>query len=151
MPSDTQSQTRAQAIASLRDRLVRLVALARVAAGGSTDSPLQIVERLVAPLDCAALIADDAARFVLSNAEASRMTGYTGRELRRLSMWQITPGAREHEAETLWRAFVSRGEQTGEWPLCSKDGREIVTAYAAAANILPGLHLSLLEPITTRI
>ena len=145
MPFDTHSAALTQAVASLHDRLTRLTASARVAAGDSDVAPVQILDRLVEPLDCAALVADNTARFVVTNLEATRLTGYTRRELRRLSMWQITPGPRDHEAETLWRAFLTRGEQTGEYPVCTKDGREVVAAYAAAAHVLPGLHVSLLD------
>jgi PAS domain S-box-containing protein len=140
----------ADAVAGLQDRLRRLVADARTLATGCTDASLHILEGIVAPLQSAALVADDAAKFVLTNAAATELTGYSRRELRRLSMWQLTPGGHEREAESLWRAFLQQREQTGAYIICSKSGNQTLAAYAAAAHVLPGLHVSLLDPITTR-
>jgi PAS domain S-box-containing protein len=140
----------ADAVAVLQDRLRQLVAGARTTATESPDAPMQILEGAVAPLHTAALVADDAAKFVLTNAAATALTGYSRDELRRLSMWQLTPGAREREAESLWRAFLQQREQTGAYSICRKSGGQIFVAYAAAAHVLPGLHVSLLEAITTR-
>jgi PAS domain S-box-containing protein len=149
MSTEPRSATLASTIASLDDRMRRLIIAARDAATESSTPPPTILAALVAPMRCAVLVADDAARFVLTNDAASRLTGYSREELLRLSMWQITPGVREREAESLWRAFLQQRTQTGEYRICQRGGREVAAAYAAAARVLPGLHVSLLEPITT--
>jgi PAS domain S-box-containing protein len=145
MPTGPRSAALANTIAALDDRLKRLVAGARVAIAESPDAPLAILEALVGPMRCAVLVADNAARFVLTNDAASRLTGYSREELRRLSMWQITPGVREREAESLWRAFLEQRWQSGEYRICQRGGNEIALAYVAAAHVLPGLHVSLLQ------
>jgi PAS domain S-box-containing protein len=61
----------------------------------------------------AVLLADDNGRYILTNALASEMTGYSAEELRRLSVWQLTPGTNEHEAETLRAGFDSNGHRAG--------------------------------------
>lgn len=100
---------------------------------------------LVQRLPVAALVVDDTGRFVAVNAAAARLTGYPQSELSRLSMWRITPGVREHEAEVLWRAFLETNEQTGEYRILRGDGRVIVADYAARARVVPGVHISLLQ------
>ena len=75
-------------------------------------TPLDVLRRLIAALPVAAVVADDRGRYILTNALASELSGYSDEELRRLSVWQLTPGVNEREAETLWRAFR---QQRAEW------------------------------------
>ncbi len=97
--------------------------------------------------EIAALAANDTGAFVFTNVAASRLTAYSAAELRRLSVWQLTPGIHEREAEVLWRAFLERGDQSGEYQVATKGGRIIAAAYAARVNFLPGFHLSLLRAV----
>jgi len=108
-------------------------------------TPLDVLRHLIEALPVAALVADDRGQYVLGNALASELTGYSADELGRLSVWQLTPGANEAEAETLWRAFRQQRAQSGDYQLLTKDGRLVTAKYAARANILPRLHVSLLE------
>lgn len=98
----------------------------------------------------AALVANNAGLFASANTAASALTGYSLRDLQRLSMWQLTPNTADHEAEVLWRAFIAQHEQSGDYRLLVKGGRIIEARYAAVANVLPGLHLSLLERADAR-
>jgi PAS domain S-box-containing protein len=96
----------------------------------------------------AVLVTDDSAAYVMANAAATNLTGYSEAELRKLSVWHLTPDVHEREAETLWRAFRQQREQFGTYRLLLKDGRTAVARYAARANVIPGLHVSVLsEPI----
>ncbi|HVZ78626.1 MAG TPA: PAS domain S-box protein [Gemmatimonadaceae bacterium] len=133
--------------APLHPALVALLDhLATDASRASTSAaPLGLLRRLIATVPAAALVADDAGRYVLANTRASELTGYTGAELRRLSVWQLTPTPDEHDAETLWRAFLQRGNQHGDYQVLRKSGRIVSAAYAARANVLPHLHVSLLR------
>jgi PAS domain S-box-containing protein len=128
---------------SLRDDLKVLVTRARrLKVQG--DDVTAILHQLLDELPFAALVADRAGQFVYTNQAASQLTGYTSTELRRLSVWQLTPAVDEREAEVLWRAFIDRGEQNGDYAVLNKAGQTIATTYAAVANFLPGLQLSLL-------
>jgi len=49
----------------------------------------------------AVLVANDHGSFVMANAIASALTGYSLSELRNLSLWQITPDVLEREADAL--------------------------------------------------
>jgi PAS domain S-box-containing protein len=103
---------------------------------------------MIDELPFAALVANDAGLFVMVNRAASTLTGYSPSELLKLSVWQITPDVHEREAETLWRAFLQHSEQFGTYRLLLKDGRTVVSHYAAKTNIVPGFHVSILsEPL----
>ena len=104
------------------------------------------LHRLIAALPVAALVADNHGRFVAVNEDAAALTGYTVQELLHLSVWQITPGMNEHDAESLWRAFLSRGEQHGSYQVLGRGGRIINATYAAMTDVLPGFHVSVLQP-----
>jgi PAS domain S-box-containing protein len=129
---------------TLRDRLRELTESARHLA--RDESNLDVLRDLIDRLPVAALVADMHGQYVAANNAAAALTGYTVSELARLSVWQLTPNANEHEAETLWRAFLLRHEQHGEYPIVTRHNRVVVAEYAASTNVLPGLHLSLLRP-----
>ena len=114
----------------------------------SGEKPEAVLRRLIEPLAVAALVADNTGRYVASNPAASSLTGYSPSELLQLSVWQLTPNLLDHEAETLWRAFLAHGQQSGDYRLLVKGGRITIAEYAAQAHALPGLHVSLLRPIS---
>jgi len=107
--------------------------------------PLASLQRIMNALPVAALIADNQGRYVLANAAACTLTGHSVDALKRLSVWDLTPDPKAHEAERLWWAFLDRREQSGEYALLTKSGEVISAVYAAQLNLLPGLHISLLE------
>lgn len=109
------------------------------------EEPLAALSSLIDALPLAVLVADDQGRYVLANASASRLTGYSTRELRRLSVWDLTPGANRRDFEVLWRAFIQQKEQRGVYPIVMKSGGVVKAAYAARAHILPHLHVSVLR------
>jgi PAS domain S-box-containing protein len=131
----------ALSVASFLTRLTTDAAEA-VREGGA---PLDVLHRLIDALPVAALVVDDTGRYILTNALASELTGYSAEELRRLSLWQLTPDVNEREAETLWRAFRQQRAQTGDYQLLRKDGKVLTVKYAARTNVLPRMHVSLLE------
>jgi PAS domain S-box-containing protein len=128
---------------SLRARLTELTAEARSLADGKSNT-IALLRALIEPLPFAALVADNEGCYVLANAMAVRLTGYTREELRHLCVRDLSPGVNEHETERLWLIFRERSEQYGDYRLVVKDGRKVTTQYAAQANVLPGLHISLL-------
>jgi PAS domain S-box-containing protein len=131
---------------TVRPRAV-LSALARGAQtlAHSNDKPLIALGALIDALPLAALVAEDHGHYVLANVLATRLTGYSTRELRRLSVWDLTPGSAKDDFEVLWRVFIERREQWGDYQLVTKSGRVIVAEYAARANVLPHLHVSVLR------
>ena len=108
-------------------------------------SPQALLHQLFADSPLAALAADDVGAFVYANKAASVLTGYSITELRRMSVWEITESGQGREAEILWRAFLQRGGQHGNYPVLTRPGQIVVAEYAARAHFLPGVHLSLLR------
>jgi len=105
------------------------------------------LEELIDTLPFTVLVANDAGSFVMANRLASKLTGYAPSELLKLSVWHLTPDVHEREAETLWRAFRQQSEQFGTYRLQRKDGRTVVSEYAAK-TVVSGLHVSVLgEPL----
>jgi PAS domain S-box-containing protein len=129
----------------LRAVLARIVAEAARMAGGRATA-LTVLHHLIAPLPVAALVANSHGSYVLANRAATDLTGYEPAELYKISVWDLTPSTREREAERLWPTFLQTRSQSGEYALKVKGGRVVAAVYAAHANVLPGLHLSLLRP-----
>jgi PAS domain S-box-containing protein len=111
----------------------------------SGEKPLVALGELINEVPFAALVADDHGRYVLANARAAGLTEYSERELRRLSVWDLTPSPAKHDFEVLWRAFIEQGEQRGRYKVVTKTGSIVTADYAARANVLPHLHVSVLR------
>jgi len=90
-------------------------------------------------------VTDSSGLFIFTNHAASTLTGYSAAELLDLSVWDLTPYSKHHEAERLWRVFLDEHEQSGECPLLTKNGRIMTTPYAARAHVLPDIHVSILR------
>lgn len=125
--------------------LLDAIAADAAAAVRHGEAALDALARLIEALPVAALVTDDDGRYILTNPLASNLTGYSAEELRRLSVWDLTPEVREHELDTLWRAFRQQRSQSGDYQLLRKDGRVVTAKYAARVSVLPGLHVSLLQ------
>jgi len=104
----------------------------------------------LAGVNCAILIANNFGRYVHMNDRAIRLTGYSEAELRRSAVWDLTPEVDLAEARQMWRAFLRQGRMQGPYVIQHKDGRKIPVEYVAVANVLPGLHVSLLPTRRTR-
>jgi PAS domain S-box-containing protein len=98
----------------------------------------------------AILLTDDRARYIGANPSACALTGYRHEELLQLTVWDVTPGPNREPGLELWRAFIAAGQQSGEYTVLRKDGTTVEVEYRAVANIVPGLHLSVLRDITER-
>ncbi len=98
----------------------------------------------------AILLANDQGRYIDVNPAASALTGYSREELLQLSVWDLTPATNQAEGEELWRQFLTAGKGEGNYAIQGKDGRLVETEFRAVANIVPGLHLSIIRDVTTQ-
>ena len=98
----------------------------------------------------AIFIVNDEARYVDANLAACSLLGYSREELLQLSVWDVMHMPKRELGLELWRAFLDAGQQSGECTLSRKDQSHIEADYRAAANIVPGLHLSIVRDITER-
>jgi PAS domain S-box-containing protein len=111
------------------------------------DATLTTLRRQISALPHPVLVADRAGHYVAANAAAGRLTGYTIGELLEKALPDLTGGSDETVSDSLWRAFLHTGEQTGTFEIRKKDGSTILVRYTALANVLPGLHVSFLTPV----
>ena len=98
----------------------------------------------------AILLMDDAGRYVDANPAACQLLGYDREELLQLPVADVTPGVDRDRIPELMGQFLAAGIQLGEYTLARKDGSTRDVDYRAIANILPGLHLSVLRDVTER-
>lgn len=98
----------------------------------------------------AILLANDEARYVDVNPAACALLGYSQEELLALSLWDLSPLVSRELGQQLWREFLAIGRMAGEYQLQCKDETTVVVEYRAVANIVPGLHLSVLRDVTER-
>lgn len=95
------------------------------------------------------LISDNTGRYVDANPAATELTGLSREELLRKCVGDIVADSMT-DVGAAWEAFLSAGKQSGEFELHRTDGHVRRVEFAAAANILPGRHLSLLRDVTDR-
>lgn len=130
----------------LRALLADLAAEARRLADRPTaPADDTILRQLIELLPFAALVADDSGRIVVVNSAACAMTGYDERELRQLSVVDLTPPQTGGNAYLLWQDFLHQDEQFGDYIIVTKYGRTLKTVHAARPHVLPGLHLALIS------
>ena len=105
------------------------------------------VRREIEQLPVAALVADNAQRYVAANAAARALTGYTQSEVVALTIMDLTPMPTVDDGQLLWEEFIGRGGQRGEYEIAAKRGEMRRVRYWAYASVAPGLHISLLVPV----
>ena len=98
----------------------------------------------------AILLVNNEACYVDANPAACHLTGLTREELLQKNVWDLTPEPEKESGLQLWREFLRAGQQAGEYALRRKDGTLRIVEFRAVANILPGLHLSVLQDVTER-
>ncbi|MDX1644339.1 MAG: ATP-binding protein, partial [Thermoanaerobaculia bacterium] len=98
----------------------------------------------------AIVLADDEACWIEVNPATCRLLGRSRDELVGSYPWDLTPEGNEEDGRRLWKRFLEDGVLDGEFPLVDAEGKTIYTDYSAVANILPGLHLSIMSDITAR-
>ena len=94
----------------------------------------------------AIMLADNEGSYIQVNPAAAKMLGYTEDELLLKKSHEVVAGG----TSDLWLDFIRQGHQSGTIELFRKDGMKIICDYNATANILPGLHLSILTDVTER-
>jgi PAS domain S-box-containing protein len=95
----------------------------------------------------AMLIADDERHYRDVNQAACRLLDAPRQWILRRRIDDLTPPELRPGIEPMWTVFIAEGSQAGEFALLLPDGRRRTVEYSATANILPGLHLSILLPL----
>jgi PAS domain S-box-containing protein len=95
----------------------------------------------------AMLIADDSRRYRDVNAAACRLLGSPRPWILSRRIDDFTPSELRGQVDEMWAEFLDAGTQAGEFELVLPDGERRTVDYSATANILPGMHLSILLPL----
>ncbi len=95
-------------------------------------------------------LADDDAHYLRVNPAGEGLTGYSVEELRALTVFDLTPEADREQGLAMWREFIRKGTLSGDYALTRKDGTVVEVAFEAVANIMPGIHLSVMRDVTAR-
>ena len=98
----------------------------------------------------AMLLADDEGHYLDANPAAAALLGVSQDELRGLEVMDITPSGDRDAGRAAWQAFLREGEMSGEYAVTTSDGRILQVEYRAVANIVPGVHLSVMRDVTGR-
>lgn len=132
-------------------RILRTLERALAAVHGSRARPetatrqrAEVVLGHLSKIKAALLIANSRGRYIVVNPAAARLTGYSRDELLQLSVWDLTPSMKQSLGRRLWREFLKRGRMRGDYVLRRKTGRLVHAHYLAVADVLPGIHVSLL-------
>lgn len=95
------------------------------------------------------LLVDDSGTYVDANPAICRLLGYGRDELVGMTVHQLV--VEQAQPAAMWRRFIDERRQIGRVALRHKRGHRVVVDYMATTNILPGLHLSVLEDASARV
>ena len=96
----------------------------------------------------AILLANNLGEFIDANAAASEMSGYSLEELRSMNLGDVVDNNSDMTHTDDWNTFIAQGKMEGTVALKTKNGELKVLDFRAVADILPGIHLSVLSDIT---
>ncbi|HSP09587.1 MAG TPA: PAS domain-containing protein [Candidatus Dormibacteraeota bacterium] len=97
--------------------------------------------------DTGVMVADDAGKYVAVNGSMCAMLGYEREDmLLGMSVWDLTPERYGDSGAAMWGDFIAAGEGFGTYQLVRADGSLATFDFIARANVIPGLHVSILTP-----
>ncbi len=94
----------------------------------------------------AILIADDEGRYIDINQAACEMLGYSREQLLKMKVSDL-PTPNETDIEHLYRSFVKKGKEKGEFNFVRADGKPRTAQYSAT-RISEGRNLSIMRDVT---
>lgn len=99
----------------------------------------------------AILLSDNQGRYVEANPAASKLLGYSKRELLQMTVSDLVEPAFRDQVESNWNQFLREGNQAGQIRLRRQDGGMVTVDYTAAANVKPGVHMTSLRDLKDRL
>ena len=97
------------------------------------------------------LLADDHGRYLAANRAACEMLGHSHAELLAMAVTDLVMVDAPLPVAEQWTQFRADGRSRGQLSLRRKDGRVVIVEFAAASDIAPGVHLSVLLDVTERV
>ncbi len=114
------------------------------------DHTLDIYRNILENTFDAILLVDDEFRYIDANPSACALLGYSRTELMNKKVGDLTPQRNLEMGKKIWMDFLKKGNQKGEYILLKKDLKEINVEYHAVANIQSGIHLFIINDVTTK-
>jgi PAS domain S-box-containing protein len=136
-----------------RGKVTSIICLGRdVTASKSAEQMLESTQRRYQAIfqnTCGAIFLwDDVGHLVDGNPSACELTGFSREELVTLHVFDLMPKADRGKVSGVLQDFRSLGTMSGEGLLLRKDGETRNVEFRAVADILDGLHLSVLWDVT---
>ena len=97
----------------------------------------------------AILLANDEGKLVDANPAACHISGYSREELRRFGVRDLVYDTSKLTSTDDWETFLTHGKMQGTVAIKTKEGDLKILDFRAVADILPGLHLSILSDMTS--
>jgi len=116
----------------------------------SHDHTLDVYRNIFENTFDAILLIDNEFRYIDANPSACDLLGYSKTELMNKKIGDLTPERNIEMGEKTWMNFLNEGNQKGEYILLKKDRREINVEYHAVANIQSGIHIFIINDVTTK-
>ena len=92
------------------------------------------------------LLVNDERLYVDANPAACRLLRCARETLLRMRIDDLAAQSPE-TVSALWNAFLESSTQSGRFAIRRLDGSEVEVNYSATADVIPGVHLSVLAPI----
>lgn len=96
------------------------------------------------------LLLNDESEIVDANRTATKILGYSQSELVKMKNADLLPADQKPSYAGRMQALLQEGMLETETQLVKKDGTVIFVEIRSAANIIPGIHLSVIHDITSR-
>lgn len=105
-----------------------------------------LIDELFSRTQSAMLLCDDGRCYVDANPPACELLGLSREEVIGMQIEDLSAPEFRELAPDMFAAFLEAGSQSGPYTLVRPDGSEVHCSYSASANIVPGVHLSILIP-----
>ena len=94
------------------------------------------------------LLYDDQGRLVDANPAITALSGYTAGQLTRMTMADVVPGHFLAQYEVYSQQLREQGATRGDAPFVCSDGQVVEVEFQSVADIVPGVHLSVVRDVT---
>lgn len=130
-----------RSLTTLKDQLSR-----RLRSGGESDATvLSALSAMSDECPDAVIFCTPQAEIRVVNGAAARLTGYSTRDLQKLTVWDLTHGSSQEHFDVLWREFLRAGRQRGTYTLRHRDGHAVEAAYCAEAKVVGDLNVAIMR------
>lgn len=110
----------------------------------------QRLQALFAHAQDGMILCSDDGRILDANPAALRLVGRSREDLLKRKIIELAPPGQIGRGWDYWRRFLEEGRLRGEWRIRPEQGEDRYVEIRAVANILPELHLVVLQDVSER-